>query len=224
MPQQAIREGEHGVDPVQGRTAIASMEEKIFLPVQQQVVKNAKIGSGSHALQPTQGVRVGNRENLREQTANVGGSGLQPAVLHPGRMIPQGALDAGGTVAELSENHGAGNGAAAQRVIGNPVLIPPQQHISVALAADPCQKPPPGRAEGQTNALFCTGTHQGRGGTGIGESDNGLESMKGVAGNHLLVPVCQHIFSLHGEINILGGDEQSIEQLLHRGSSMAALR
>ena len=124
MPQQAIREGEHGVDPVQGRTAIASMEEEIFFPVQQQMVKHAKIGGGSHALQPSQGIRMRRFQDLGQQPSNIPHGFFQAAILHPGRMVPQGALDAGGTVAELSKNHGAGDGAAAQRVIGNPVLFP----------------------------------------------------------------------------------------------------
>ena len=139
-------------------------------------------------------------------------------------MIPKGALDAGSTVAQLAENHGSGNFTAPEGIIGNPVLLPAQKHIAAAFPADPGQEPAPGRAEGKADAIFRTLAHEGRRGPGIGKADNGLEGVQRIPGNDLPLPVGQHILSLQGQIDVLGGDKEGVEQLLHGVSSRAAFR
>lgn len=65
--QQAVGEGQHGVDPVKGWAAVAPVEEEILFPVQQQVVKYAKIRRRAHALQPPQGFQIGHFQRKRQQ-------------------------------------------------------------------------------------------------------------------------------------------------------------
>ena len=62
-------------------------------------------------------------------------------------------------------------------------------------------------AEGQTDPGLRTFAHQHRGGTGVGEADDGLQRVQRVAGDDGLVSVCQHIFPLQREVNVLGGDK-----------------
>ena len=48
--------------------------------------------------------------------------------------------------------------------------------------------------------------------------------MQRIAGNRLAVAAGYDIFSVHGQVHILRGDKQRIEQLFHCGSSIAAVR
>ena len=160
----------------------------------------------------------------RQQLPDALSSLFQAAPLHPGAVVPAGALDAGRAVAELSKDHTPGNFAAALRIVSNAVLLPPEKHIAAALSAGPGQEAAPGRAEGQPDAPLGAGPHQRRRGPGIGKADNCLQRVQRIPGNHILFPVCQDIFPLQRQINVLRGDKQRVQKLLHGISSIAALR
>ena len=110
--QQAVGKGQHGVDPVKRRAAVSPVEKEIHFPAQQQMVKYAEVGRRSYTLQPPQSLQIGDFQRKRKQLFDLPGSVLQAEVFHPRRVIAQGALNAGYTVAELSENHVPGNRAA----------------------------------------------------------------------------------------------------------------
>ena len=172
------------------------MEKEILLPIQQQMVKHTEISRCTNPLKSSQGIQLRNRQSLRKQLFDLPDSLLQTVICYPQGMIPQRPLNACGTVAEFSKDHGSGNGAASLAVIGNSVLFPAQQNISAAFPADPRQKPSSWCAECQPDSLLGAGSHQGRGRPGIGEADDGLQGMQRIPGNHFPVPVCQHIFPL----------------------------
>ena len=64
MRQKTVGKGQHGVDSVQRRTAAASPEKEIFLFIQNQMVKYAKINACSDSFQASQSLHVGYFQNL----------------------------------------------------------------------------------------------------------------------------------------------------------------
>lgn len=139
-------------------------------------------------------------------------------------MIQPGALNAPVGVVQLPEHHGAGRPAALGRVVRPAVLFPPEQDAAVGLAAGPGQEFSPGGAEGQGHAPPGTGLHEGGGGPGIGEGDDAGQGVQGVPGQHLFFPVGRDVLPVQGEIDVLRGDEQGIQQLSHGSASMARRR
>ena len=224
MGQQAIGKGQHGIHTVQRRAAIPAVKEKVLFSTQEHMVKHAEIRAGRNPLQPPQGIQVRNTQHRRQQLPDALSSLFQAAPLHPGAVVPAGALDAGRAVAELSKDHTPGNFTAALHIVSNAVLLPPEKHIAAALSAGPGQKAAPGRAEGQSDAPLGAGPHQRRRSPGIGKADDCLQRVQRIPGNHVLFPVCQDIFPLQRQINVLRGDKQRIQKLLHGISSIAALR
>ena len=171
------------------------------------MIEDVEIRGGSSALYSPQGVQVSGSQHLWQHSPEVGSGFFQSAVRHAGRVIPQGALDAGGTVAQLAEDHGAGYLTAASGVVSDTVLLTTEQYVAAALAAGAGKETSVRGAEGQTDPGLRTFAHQRRGGTGVGEADDGLQRVQRVAGDDGLASVCQHIFPLQREVNVLGGDK-----------------
>ena len=207
MRQQTVGKGQHGVYPIQRRAAAAPVEEESLLSTQEHVIEDAEIRGGGSTLYSPQGVQVSGSQHLRQHGPDVGGGVFQTAARHAGRVIPQGTLDAGGAVAQLAEDHGAGYRTTAGGVIGSTVLFTPEQHVAAALAAGAGEETPMRGAEGQTDPGLRAFSHQRGGGTGIGETDDGLQRVQRIAGDDGLVSVCQHVFPLQREVDVLRGDK-----------------
>ena len=140
MGQQAVGEGEHGVDGVQRRATAAPLEGKrLFIP-QDHLVKNAEIGGGPHPLQAPQFLRSAYLLDLRQQSVDLLGGGDQFFAVHPQTVVPAGALDAPAGVEQLAEDHSAADLTALSGIIPGPILCPAEQDVSVPLAAHPGQK------------------------------------------------------------------------------------
>ena len=141
--------------------------------------------------------------------------------VHPEAVVPAGAFDAPACVVDFPKHHVSGDAAGRAWVICHPVLGPPEKDIPGAFPSGSGQEAPPWRAEGQGNVSFRAGPHQGRGGTGIGEGDDSLQRVEWIAGQFFPVLVGHNVFSVQGEVDVLGGDEKGVQQVLHNGSSMA---
>ena len=174
MRQQAVGEGQHGVDPIQGGPTVASVKEEGFLPIQDHLIEYAKICGCTHALQAAKSIRVRHLRNLGKKSLQFLTGAGQRFPIHAHSVIPAGSLDAPAGIVQLAEDHVPGDAAASFRVVRNAVLLPAEQDISAVLSADPRQKAAPGGAEGQADALLRAGAHQRRGRAGVGEADDAL--------------------------------------------------
>lgn len=121
-------------------------------------------------------------------------------------------------------DHTAGNAAAGGELVRRAVLGTPEQDVSRGTPGDPGQKPPARRAEGQRDTALGAGAHQGGRGPGVGEGDNAAQGMERVAGGLLMFPAGDHIFAVQGQIDVLRGHEEGVQQLSHGVSSMARFR
>ena len=224
MRQQTVDKGEQGVDRVPRRTAAAALVGKEGLFTQNQLVKLTKIEGCSGALQAAQMLERGGCGDLGEKLFQMRRGGRQAGGVQPEPVISSGALDAPAGVIDLAEDHTAGNAATGGELVRRAVLGSPEQDVSRGAPGDPGQKPPARRAEGQRDSALGAGAHQGGRGTGVGEGDNAAQGMERVAGGLLMLPAGDHIFAVQGQIDVLRGHEEGVQQLSHGVSSMARFR
>ena len=208
--QQTVGEGQHGVDIVQRRTAIAPMEEEILLLAQEHLIEYPKIGIGGGSLQSPQGFQIADLQNLWQQLL-MGGTGvLEIRLIDPKLVVTAGALHAPAGVVDLSEDHGAGDACRFHRVIGAAVLGAPQEDIAPADPGGTGQEFPPWRTEAQPHIPLGAGSHQRRRCPRIGKADDHLQIVQWESGDHGLVPVDQDIFSLQTQVCILRSHKQGV--------------
>src|SRR5699024_9997335 len=123
--------------------------------------------------------------------------------IHPETVVSPGALDAPPGVMCLSQDHVPSDPAAGAGIVSGPVLGPTKQYIPRGLSRYPGEKPPPGRTECQRHIPPGTGPHERRRRTGIGERDDAVENVEGIAGDLLLATISHHVLPIQGQVNVL---------------------
>jgi hypothetical protein len=122
-------------------------------------------------------------------------------------MVPAGTVQNLPGIAELPKDEISGDAAALQWIVGNSVLGAAKQHISLGFPTGPGQESASGGQEYQIDAVSRTFSHQGRGGSGIGEQVNALQNVQWESSKDGVLLFYYHVLPVQGGIGILRGDE-----------------
>ena len=183
------------------------------------MVKYTEITLGRCSLGTTQGIeRFTRPPSTALQGFQVIDSHSHSVMSGRVRPIPKSALEHSTTVGDLRCYQNRGDGRTAIGIIGTPVLLAPEQHITRYRSVETGKKPPVLGQERECHSPLGTKPQQRCAGADLAKADNTTKGMNRKSQAGLLFDPHQDIFAFTGQPGTLCCDVERIECLFHTSS------
>lgn len=212
--EEAVEEGEEGIDGVAWRAAGAACEGEGVVVVGEEVWEGAEVGGGGIALDTAKGVEGGGVrgqadagfEKVGRADQFEGAGGVLVAVVT--RSTKEDVTGVG----EFGGHHVFRDGKAWGIIVGGAVLGAAEQDVSGCESVGAGEEFAVGRVEGKGDMGFGTGCHKGgAGGDVVAKADDAIEVEQGDPEFGVAVLADFHGFTVFAQVGFLKGDEQGVE-------------
>ena len=222
VDEECIKEGEQGVDVVDGRSSVSIGESEVFFLRGDEMIEGAKVGAGGVAFESANGVK-GKRgggharlaaeslEQCREVTRGLCEI-LETIVVGSVACASQ---EDGAAVGDFGDDDGAGEFGGRVVVVGAAVLFAAQEDVAADGSFDARPESTAFAEKGDGDLALATEAHQGWADGDLAETDDGAEGVDGNAEFCLLLDADEQRLVLAREVGALGSDVESVEKAFH---------